>query len=538
MISMEGKCAMGHFQKIIVLLLCAALMLPFFSGCGQKASTTIALMPLDSRPCNTQYPALLAEASATTLLEPPQSMMDSFLEEADTAALWQWLETDAATADHVVIFTNSLFCGGLIASRSSGAYDDVDASLARLEDFCRDYKAQEGRSITVVQVLPRLKPNQYDSALFPYVDALTAYGKVWDAADAAGNAAPESADGVPAEVLSEYRALQEESAELAKSLNEMAEDGLIDQLLISQDDGDAQCPANITFRALAEAASENTRCIHGADELAMLLVSDLAAGDMAATPVQVVYSGDSDKHRLYPYESISLEEITSQKLALGGLTQDDAAETTLYLHTDSSDAAATKETIAHHDGWLGLADVAQTNQADTALSDTLLAAESLSQINAYAGWNTADNSVGTVCAELRTQATLAERWNVLSEEARTQSVQALLCFRAVRLGEDVGYMAGLRESLPDAIYAAGLSDDNAAFLDDAAHERANAMLSDAYAPFGASLAALFDGEHALLLANRSVNVSISDFSASATFPWARSFEVKIAPEMTVTIDEP
>lgn len=528
---------MKPLRKIVALLLSAVLLLPLTS-CTQSEQTvpTIALIPLDSRPCNTQYPQLLAETSATPLLLPPETAMDSFLERADTDALWQWLEEASAQADHLVIFTNSLFCGGLIASRSSGAYDNISESLSRLEALCRDFQKDDDHTITVVQVLPRLKPNQYDTALFPYVDALTAYGENWDAADAAGSAAPERAAGVPQDVLSEYRALHEKSAALAKSLNDMAGEGLIDQLYISQDDGDTWCPANITFRALAAGASENTQCIHGADELAMLLVSNLATGDMAKTPVRIEYSDTSDKDRRYPYESISLAEMTAQKLALAGLSSEDDASATLYLHTDTADAEKTIATIHDHDGWFGLADVAQTNQADTALKDTLLAPESFELVNAYAGWNTAGNSIGTVCAELRAQATLANRWENLSSEKRTQAVRALLCFRAVRLGEDVCYMTSLRESLPDAIYAAGLADDNAAFLTDDAHQRADAMLGDAFAPYASQLADLFNGAHQLTLPGQNADVTVSDFSTSATFPWARSFEIEITPEMTVTID--
>lgn len=412
---------MSRLRTLLILFLCALLPLTAMSGCGRTAigeAPTIALMPLDSRPCNTQYPALLAEAATATIALPPDNILDEFLTPADTDALWTWLEEQAETADHLIIFTNSLFCGGLIASRESGAYDQNAENLERLEALCNSFKAREDAgSITVVQVLPRLSPNQFDDALFPYYDALTDYGEAWDAADQAGEAAPEAADGVPADALAEYQRLHKESAALAKSLDALTAEGLIDQLLVSQDDGAEYCPANITFRSLADHA-ENTQLIYGADELSMLLVANLSAAGLDASPVRIVYSDDADRSRIYPYEAASLEEMTAQKLTLGGATAGDDADATLYIHTDSSDASTTLSAVSDHDGLFALADVAQTNQADPALADALLSPETASALDAYAGWNTAGNTIGTTIATLRAMDTLDARWDDLSADAR------------------------------------------------------------------------------------------------------------------------
>ncbi|MEE0435192.1 MAG: DUF4127 family protein [Peptococcaceae bacterium] len=529
---------MRPLRILLTLLLCVVLPLSALSGCGHTKlgeAPVIALMPLDSRPCNTQYPALLAESTAATLLLPPEEAMDQFLEKADTEALWQWLEHETEAADEIVIFTNSLFCGGLIASRSSGAYDDAAENLARLETLCTRLQEEDTRQITVVQVLPRLSPNQFDDALFPYYDALTAYGEAWDASDAAGQAAPESADGVPEKALSEYRTLHEESTALAQALDEMASRGLIDRLIISQDDGAEYCPANITFRHLSDHA-ENTQLLHGADELAMLLVVNSAAAGLEATPIHLVYANETYKIQHYPYEATSLEEMIAQKLQLAGLSAENNANTTLYLHTDTADTATTKAAASNHDGLFGLADVAVTNQADPALTETLLSSEGFSQIDAYAGWNTAGNSVGTVCAELRALAVLDARWDTLSEEVQTNAVQALYTFRAVRLGEDVGYMAGIRSDLQQDLAADNLQDHTSAFADKAAWDGANVRLADRYTTYNDQLAALFNGSRTLTLGEHKIPVTITNFTSTATFPWPRSFEVKIDATMTVTID--
>ena len=530
---------MSRLRTLLILFLCALLPLTAMSGCGRTAigeAPTIALMPLDSRPCNTQYPALLAEAATATIALPPDDILDEFLIPADTDALWTWLEEQAETADHLVIFTNSLFCGGLIASRESGAYDQNAENLERLEALCNAFKAREDAgSITVVQVLPRLSPNQFDDALFPYYDALTDYGEAWDAADQAGEAAPEAADGVPDNALAEYQRLHKESAALAKSLDALTAEGLIDQLLVSQDDGTEHSPANITFRSLAE-HSENTQLLHGADELAMLLVSDLSAAGLTETPVRIIYSDEGAKATTYPYEAIPLAEMTTQKLALAGLSEEQDASTTLYIHCSSDDAEATLSAVQNHDGLFALADVAQTNQADPALADALLSPENASALDAYAGWNTAGNTIGTTIATLRAMDTLDARWDDLSADARKNAVRALYTFRAIRLAEDICYMAQIRPDLQQQLALVDIQDHTSAFADSTAWQKANTQLQQTYTPYNTQLATLFNGAHTLRLTNHTIPVQITNFASQATFPWPRSFEVRIDVEMDVSVE--
>lgn len=545
---------MKRLRRAVAGLLCAALFCTTLSGCQSAplsaASTdstevseltaddraTIALMPLDSRPCNTQYPQLLTQAAGATLVMPSEASLDHFLEEADTDALWTWLEDAAESADHLVIFTNSLFCGGLIASRSSGAYDDLSENIARLQTLCEDFQRDNERTITVVQVLPRLKPNQYDTDLYPYGNALTSYGRAWDEADIKGEAAPTSAEDVPDDVLNEYRTLHERSADLAEALNTMAADGLIDSLIISQDDGDVRCPANVTFRALKKHKAETTRLVHGADELAMLLVTDLATRELEPTPIQVIYSSEESKKEHYPYESTNLQTMAAQKIALTGLKNgDETSDYTLYIHARSEDADKTLAAIADHDGVLGIADVALSNQADPLLADTLLSAEGFEQVDAYAGWNTAGNAIGTVCAMLRVYAYLDANWDDLPKEVQLTSAKALFAFRAIRLGEDVCYMADLRTDLQEELIAADLCDDTSAsaFGNDADWTAANSRLEEAYTATGAKLEALLNGTHVLHLGNHAPRFTIQDFSSSVGFPWARAFEIRIEPQMAI-----
>lgn len=529
---------MKKWRNILIMLLCAALVITGLAGCGaSREKTPVALMPLDSRPCNTQYPALLADSVNVQLSMPNEDSMDRFTTDADREALWQWLENEGTKSKHLIIFTNTLFCGGLINSRNSDAYTNVNEDLARLENLCKDFKKDKSAgTVTVVQVLPRLTPNQYDTTLAPYSKALKAYGAAWDETDlqSNGNSTPEQPTNVPDEALNTYRNLHETAADMAATLNNMTQEGLIDRLIISQDDGEAACPANVTFRALEKTKSANTLLLHGADELGMLLVVDAAAEGTDATPVHVVYSDDAAKQEYYPFEAVPLETMVAEKLALAGLTPtDDESAPALYIHCKSDDAAQTIDALEGNTTIFGLADIAKTNQADPALTSALTDRANFDTIDAYAGWNTAGNSIGTVCAMLRANALIANDFEALSNSERREAATALLHFRAVRYAEDIGFMANIRIPLQNELTAEHQMKDTTAFTDDAAYEHANSRLAEQYAGFNDVLTPLFNGDHTLSFGPHTYDCSIKDFTSSLTFPWPRAFEVKADVSMKV-----
>ena len=499
---------------------------------------TVAFMPLDSRPCNTQYPTLLLKAAGATLLTPPASSLDSLSKSADTNALWTWLWEEGLKADHVVIFTNTLFCGGLVASRSGGSYDNIIENLNKLEEFCTYYKAENpGSTVTVVQVLPRLVANQFDEDLYPYMEQLTAYGKSWDESAKNDQPIPDAIEGVPAEVLQKYRAIHEKAFDCATSLNQFAETDLIDELIISQDDGDTLCPANITFRALEDTKDEHTTLIHGADELGMIILANLIAGK-EKTPVNVVYSSKSAAKPVYPYESVTLKENVAEKLALAGLkATDEDSHYTLYIHADTADLDNTTDFIANTTNYLGIADVALTNKQDPALEEWLFDSTYYDNIDAYAAWNTAGNSIGTVCAVMRIASIIDDRFKLLSDEERLTACQSLYSFRAIRYSEDCIYMSNIRNDLTKKLEEEGLMEYTTVFTSDENWSTATTKLNEAYGPYNTKLAGIFNGDHTLCFGQNTIAINVTDYTTTASFPWPRAFEILVQPQMNVSLLE-
>ena len=78
----------------------------------------ILFLPLDERPCNYRFPAMMCkDCSGVELLMPPREMLGYKKQPADTDALMQWLLQNAENCDAAVISVDMLLFGGIVPSR-------------------------------------------------------------------------------------------------------------------------------------------------------------------------------------------------------------------------------------------------------------------------------------------------------------------------------------------------------------------------------------------------------------------------------------
>lgn len=527
-------------KKWLLIPLLLILPILFWGGRHYQAANvsptaparTIALIPLDSRPCNTQYPKLLAQMVNYHILTPPAEALDDFLRPADTEALWQWLDDAAEQSQQLLIFTNELLNGGLIHSRTAQSYDDTAQSLAKLVDFVA---AHPQNDITLITILPRLKPSQFDQALWPYEEALTQWGQALDEAARLGRPQPAAPADVPIEASARYLALFDHSRQLAEGLAHLAQEGAVKRVIIGQDDAEERCPSNIIYRDLKARQIENLTLIHGADELTMLLLAD-AVNDQPPLGVNIIYTNPALSDAIFPYEAAPLSEIVAEKLALAGLVQDDESPWRIIIHTDPQASASVSALLEGQTdaAYVGLADIAYTNKGDPSLYALLNSPAVQDGLNCYAGWNTAGNALGTVLAHCRLSQTLAADYPWLNHDHRLKALSAQHTFKAIRFAEDQIYQAQLSSPLRADLQNWDWMHYTNAFLP-GRREDAQALLESRFAPYQADLAALFGGEHTLRIDGRQISYTIADFTAALRFPWNRAFEVQALCTFQLTL---
>jgi len=200
----------------------------------------------------------------------------------------------------------------------------------------------------------------------------------------------------------------------------------------------------------------------GADQIGALLLARALHDLNGFTPaVFVVYSRPDGANTIPRYEDLSLDEnVTRHIRAVGGRRLADPAQADLILFVHAPDGptaeAAAQEKIAVFSPRytalaqklaslaeagppVAVADTAYANGADDAQLRHLADAGLLPRLGAYAGWNTAGNSIGTALAH----GTLYSFFRQRDGFSREAHLECLL----TRLVENWGYQTRVRPEI-------------------------------------------------------------------------------------------
>lgn len=505
-------------QRIMII----ALILAMLTGCAFLGETPerVGLIPLDSRPCNTQYPDLLGKM-ANKHLEIPYDYLDDFLDPAQTEELWSWLESNSKSFDKIIINTNELINGGLIASRHAQSYKDLNEKMARLTTFLQKNKKKE---IIVITILPRLLPSQF-TQLWSYQESLVQYAQKIDQYFFEGKKLPNPPKDVPYNILEEYLSIYENTQVLVENLITLTNQGLIDHYLIGQDDAQQYGLSNKIIRELTPSLSEKIQFVHGADELTMLALTRRLQFKNKLS-LHIDYTNEDFKDAYFPFEAAPLEKVVQTKLHYLQIEEDKNSPNNVIIHSDLQKVDKLKALVEKSPAaYLGIMDVACTNKGDIALFEFLLQPEIWAKVDSYAGWNTAGNTIGTELAHRVSYKYLSENIKNYNKPVRADALRAYLEFRYIRMAEDLVFQGILREGLNERLKKLSIDPHNIGEN----HQQANEILTQLFAPYEQTLAQAFLGDYTI----GNVTFTVENVSAQIELPWSRTFEAKVTPEFAI-----
>ena len=517
----------------------------------------IALIPLDSRPCNTQYPQLLGKM-ANLDINIPSKGLDNYLKDANKEELWAWLESQSLENDNIIINTTELFNGGLIQSRDPLSYFTLYDDIERLRHFCRDHP---DHNITVIMVLPRLLPSQFTD-LWQYNEELSAYAIELDKALLKSQEAPKPAN-VPAYILDGYLNIYKNSHLISEHLIGLTKDGVINNLLIGQDDAAEYGITNAVMRDLKESSYQNSEehvnekeeekkkeilrnnvhFVYGADELTILALAKF----YLKKPVdfELSYVNEKLKEKYLPYEAITTEEIVENKLEFLNIVnavdtnnnQDFKSNSAkkknadplnkLIIYNDLEKRSSIIKSAQDDLNYLGIMDVTYTNKGDVELYQELKKNKLLKQVDGYAGWNTASNTIGTELAHLHFYQSLASNYKNYTKEAKAEALRSYISFKYVRLAEDFIYQGFLRSELEDILRSEGLDPFELAGQKKEAEE----ILSQLFKPYEEDLNQQLLGKYTI----GNTSFTVEAISAKISLPWERIFEAKVDVDLDINL---
>jgi hypothetical protein len=460
---------------------------------------TIGILPLDERPVNTRYPAMIAAIAGATVRMPPAELLGAGRTPAPAEPLAAWLRATASEIDGLIVSCEMLGYGGLIASRIGN--EPAATVLGRL-DVLRDLRRQFPQlPIYGFNVITRVS-NADDAIEEPlyWAEYGTALYQLSQLLDRRRHGEPLDADiaaleeRIPAAHRRDFlvRRLRNHSVNLG--VLHMLAEGVFDLLVLSSDD---TSPFGLPSREKAWLAgwgelinakgkTQNAKTAQsvqpsalspqpsallmypGADEVGCVLLARMLNQAAGVTPaVAVSYAPAEGATNVAAFEDVPIGQTVERQLAAAGCR---AAPN----RPDSGIWMGVNAPLAHRDEWtreqaeadllpraaaldtlvaavherlaagqaVALADVAYPNGADPALIERLCASVDLPELAGYGAWNTAGNTIGTLIA----QVCAAQLGGAAGKAANER-------FLLHRLVEDWGYQQRVRAEVRAWLYA-------------------------------------------------------------------------------------
>lgn len=424
----------------------------------------LALLPLDDRPVSVSLPGEVLAVAGVEVLAPGPELRPHLRQAPEPTALAAWLAEARTQADAAVVSLDALGSGSLIASRTR---DETVAEVLRAWDAA----AAPGCPVHAAVVVPRT-PDSADATEEPaYWDphgpalhALSA--ELADGADVRA-AARSAAPAVPDDVVRDWLGRRMRRHALALGALDLLRQGRLATLVVGVDDA--------APRSLSAAAQEDlTRWVDrlglgadalvhpGADETGAVLAARALVRTVGrpGPAVAVACADDGGLARPAPYETGPVALTVERQLPAAGarpVADGEPADAVLVVHapaapghpgdwavapprrTDEAAARATAGLAARLVGEgrrVAVADVAHANGADPLLAAALGEAGLWPELDGFAAWNTAGNTLGTAAAQL-VVTSVARAAGTLDAAAHRRMI-------ARRVVEDLGWMSVVR----------------------------------------------------------------------------------------------
>lgn len=388
----------------------------------------ISLLPLDSRPCNTRFPLALAHIAGEKLMLPDRLFMDYFTRPAWLPYIDEWLSEAALKSEYLILSLDMLCYGGLIASRGAGQ----SGALSRL-DIIPKLKALNPRlRIFAFSVIMRSSITTIDEKSRRHWELINEYSRLKGLGDPRCR---ELESRIPREMLDAYLRARERNHRVNLGAVDLLNGNIIDCLTLLQEDsspgGIQQFEQKILAGRVTMEAAGRFFMHNGADEGAMLLLGRILNGEDPPS-IQWEFLNPRGEGMTAAYEDRPLtQNVESQIRACGMIPGRDSPLRLLILSPktgvqENSQAqhggpdytgAELDEMVSKIEAWLdagkltGLVDAAYANGGHLAFMRKVRERNLLGFfdlrgifprriIHAYAGWNTASNSLGTVLCQL------------------------------------------------------------------------------------------------------------------------------------------
>jgi hypothetical protein len=487
----------------------------------------VAFIPLDNRPVSYSLPVQTASLNKNIqIFIPPKEYIGGLTHNTNTNSLLSWLDQILCgeNIDIIVCCFDSVAYGGLIPSRRS--YDSekqIKSEINKFESLIKKHKKDNKIKVYAFSSIMRISNNNYNEEEKEYWNQ---YGEMIFKYSYLSHKISLNPDTnnqeelntikklIPEDILEDYKITRQRNFNINKYYLDLAESGLIDFIVFSQDDtaeyGFNVLESKILSDFIKERKIENNTAIRtGADEIPTdLLTRAIVECRDSKISIYPIFSTESGKNVISRYEDKTIEASVEGQINLcGGKVSNNPETADMFLlvntpivsqndhcmgiHTEIENIGAVNYCISiikNSKKPVIIADVVSANGADNLLVKSILGNISdFSNIYAYAGWNTTGNTLGTAIST-GIMRYLAEKTDDFIDE----NFKKLLL---IRLADDWAYQTIARQKIR-------------AVTSNADQE----LLYEELKPLIINL-------------TKKLNIAVSEIKLS--FPWNRTFEVEI-----------
>ncbi|MDQ3129815.1 MAG: DUF4127 family protein [Acidobacteriota bacterium] len=382
-----------------------------FAQNQSKPATKILLIPLDDRPPCLQFPVRMGLIGDAEIVTPPKELLGKFTVAGQSDKIIEWLHNqDVKSFDAAIIALDMVAYGGLVAMRRHGDTTAADA-LKRIA-VLRDLKKRAPKLPVYVQsVIMRLAPTG-DGINENYREKIARWAEISPYSESKTETA-KLENEIPAEVLADYRRARARDLQVNLKAVEFVRDGTIDYLILSQDDAK---PRGIHVadreRLNAEIAkmklNDKIAVQPGADETAMLLLARALNEHHNFSPkIKAVYSSEELANKAMPYEDRALRETVSFHIKATDskeVADEKNADLLFYVYASRFEPGRAASFAAEIAAQINkgkriiVADIdpkGDVQGGDPKFTAELGQRNLFRELNGYASWNTAGNTIGT-----------------------------------------------------------------------------------------------------------------------------------------------
>lgn len=464
---------------ILVIIFCTTARA---SAAGEK----ILFVPVDDRPITFNETVDVLQQAGCEMILPPKNYFDRYGNSESPEKILSWLEKNVSSADAAVISADAILYGGLIPSRKHEFSADVLNS--RLERLKALRKKNPKLKIYVLCSLMRT-PHEGTAGSVEEPEYYAQYGK--DIFTATSLAYKNETVGltsgermamnnlfinIPTEIFNNWYERRQKNLDATKKILNLTNDGTISYLIIGRDDHWSFSQTQRESQEIISYAEKNNitktkfQMLSGIDEFGLLLLTRAVDDLRGNSPkVYVDYNIGMGAKTLPAYSDETVGVAINSELSIAGgqivnnpkdadfvlLVNTDPAGETYHSHNalpnqrdENFDYNAprygTKYFVDMVERYVDkgykvcVADITFANGSDNAMMNLLRERGLLFKLQAYAGWNTANNSLGFVIGT-----------GILTRYMTQESKDKLL---AMRYLDDWAYQANVRTTVGDWIF--------------------------------------------------------------------------------------